>query len=101
MAVFIHLQYAKTVLGYNPISDQILVVRLKGKPVKVTFIQIFALSSDVDEYISKDFYDTLQNAVDTANKHYVILIMGEFNAKLRKRPDEDEAELLGPYGLCT
>lgn len=27
------------------------------------------------------------------------MIMGDFNAKLQKRKDEDEAELLGPFGL--
>lgn len=44
---------------------------------------------------------TLQNTVDNANKRDVIEIMGDLNAKLGKRQDEDQAESLGPYGLGT
>lgn len=68
VAVFINQQYANTLLGYDPFNDQILVVRLKGKPVNVTIIQIYAPTSDTEENILEGFYDAFQSAVDSANK---------------------------------
>ena len=43
VAVMLDRMRAKSLLGYNPISDRILTVRLAAKPWNVTIIQILSL----------------------------------------------------------
>ena len=37
---------AKYVLGYNPVNERIITLRLKGHPVNITFIQVYAPTAD-------------------------------------------------------
>ena len=79
-------------LGYDTVSDRILVVHLDTKPVKTTIIKVYAPTSTSSDEDKDDFYNHLQ-----ATKGATLIIMGDFNAKV-----EDEAlkhQGLGPHGL--
>ena len=41
VAVWIHRKLAGALVGYEPISDRVLVVRLKAKPRNITLIQVY------------------------------------------------------------
>ena len=42
-------QTAKSVLGYNPISDRLISIRLQAKPVNISVIQVYAPTSTADD----------------------------------------------------
>jgi endonuclease/exonuclease/phosphatase family metal-dependent hydrolase len=72
------------ILGFEPISDSICKLRVKGKFYNMTLINIYAPTEDKEEEIKEQFYKKLQRAHDRVPKHDVIIIMGDMNAKLGK-----------------
>ena len=50
----------KCIHGFNPISDRIITIRIQGKSINFTFIQVYAPTSTADEEDMDYFYDSLQ-----------------------------------------
>ena len=72
----------KSVLGFNPVSERICTLRIKGKFHNITFINIYAPTEDASEETVEQFYEDLQNICDKISKHDAIITLGDFNAKL-------------------
>lgn len=54
----------KSVLGFNPVSERICTLRIKGKFHNITFINIYAPTEDASEETVEQFYEDLQNICD-------------------------------------
>ena len=83
-------------MGYNPISDRIISVRLQGRSIKTTVFQVYAPTAESDEDAHYNFYGRLQDAVDLTPNGDVIVIMGNFNAKVGNSKD---SSAMGEHGL--
>ena len=83
----------KSIMGFEPVSDRICTMRVKGKFHNITFINVYAPTEDTDESIVDDFYDQLQAVCDKTPKYDIIITLGDFNAKLGK-----EVEFHGLFG---
>jgi len=70
------------ILGFEPISDRICKLRVKGKFHNITLINIYAPTEDKEEEIKEQFYEELQQIQDKVPKHDVTIILGDMNAKL-------------------
>ena len=88
----------KCVLGFNPISDRIITIRIQGKPINFTFIQVYAPTSTADEEEMDYFYDALQKAIDITPKGDIMYVIGDWNAKVGK---QKTAVVTGGFGLGT
>ncbi|XP_072046974.1 craniofacial development protein 2-like [Amphiura filiformis] len=73
---------ARCVLGYNPINERIITIRIQGTPMNISVIQAYAPTSASNEEEIKTFYDDLQMAIDSINKRDIMIITGDFNAKV-------------------
>ena len=71
-------------------------VRLQGKPFSITFIQVYAPTSYVEETEVERFYDDLQDLLELTPKKDVLFIIGDWNANVgsHKIP-----EITGKFGL--
>ena len=67
----------KFVLGFNPISDRIITIRIQGKPINVTFMQVYAPTSTADEEDMEYFYDALQKVIDITPKGDIMYVIGD------------------------
>ena len=67
----------KSVFGYNPISDRIISIRLQGKPVNITLVQIYAPTLDAEDDEIDEFYNVLQKVTDSISNSDVKIIMGD------------------------
>ena len=47
------------VLGYNLRNDRMISVHFQGKPLKITVIQVYALTSNAEEAEVEWFYESL------------------------------------------
>ena len=74
----------KFVLGFNPISDRIITIRIQGKPIHFTFIQVYALTSTADEEEMDYVYISLQKAFDITPEGDIMYVIGDWNAKVGK-----------------
>ena len=55
-------------------------VHFQGKPFNVTIIQVYAPTSNAEE--SEQFYEDLQDVLELTPPKYVLLIIGNWNAKV-------------------
>ena len=67
------------ILGFEPISDRIYKLRVKGKFYSITLINIYAPTEDKEEEIKEQFYEELQRTQDRVPKHDVTIILGDKN----------------------
>ena len=68
------------------------VVGFQGKPFNITVIQVYALSSNAEEAEVEWFYGHLQDLLKLTPKKHVLLIIGDWNAKVGSQ------EILGETG---
>ena len=57
-------------------------VCFQGKLFNITVIQVYALISNVEETEVEQFYDNLQDLLELTPKKDVLLIIGDWNAKV-------------------
>jgi exonuclease III len=72
------------ILGFEPISDRVCKLRVKGKFHSITLINIHASTEDKEEDVKEQFYEELQRTHDRVPKHDVTIILGDMNTKLGK-----------------
>ena len=57
-------------------------VRLQGKPLKIMVIQVYALTSNVEEAEVEQFYEDLHDLLEVKPPKDVLFIIGDWNAKV-------------------
>ena len=57
-------------------------VCLQGKPFNITFIQVYAPTSNAEETEVERFYEHLQDLLELTLKKDVLFIIGDWNAKV-------------------
>jgi len=72
------------ILGFEPISDRICKLRIKGNFYNIPLINIYGPAEDKEEDIKEQFYEELQRTLDRVPKNDVTFILGDMNAKLGK-----------------
>jgi hypothetical protein len=72
------------VLGFEPISDRICKLRVKGRFHNLSLINVCAPTEDKEEDVKEQFYEEWQRTHDRAPNHDVIIIVGNMNAKIGK-----------------
>ena len=97
MEGFILKEAEKCVLGYNPISDQIISVCLQANPFNISFIQVYAPTSTANEEENGSFYYELQETINNIPRRDTSIIMVDFNAKVGNDMESNNAS--GKFGL--
>jgi len=64
VAVWIHRKIAVALVGYEPISDRVLVVRLNAKSRNITLIQVYGPTTAATDEEMERFYQDLSQAVN-------------------------------------
>ena len=78
---------AKSLIGYRPISDRVIVVKLQAKPFNIYMIQVYAPTHDYNDENIEEFYEQIKSAVSYTKSSDIICIMGDLNAKVGNVPD--------------
>src|SRR5215469_3398590 len=87
---------AKCMIGYWAVSDRVLLVRIKGNPFNICFIQVYSPTTQNEENEMDKFYREVQSAKGQCTQHEMIIVMGHLNAKVG---NERFDEVVGPWGL--
>ena len=69
-------------LGCNLKNDRIISVHFQGKPFNIVVIQAYAPTSNTEEAELEWFYENLQDLLELTPKKDVLLIIGDWNAKV-------------------
>ena len=71
-------------------------VRFQGKPFNITVIQVYAPTSNTEEAEAEWFYEDLQDLLELTPKEDVLLIIGDWNAKVGS---QETPGITGKFGL--
>ena len=82
VAVIMGKKASDSLIGYSPITDRILKVRLQAKPHNISILQCNAPTSPASDEQIESFYNNLQEAIDTIPNWDIKIIMGDMNAKI-------------------
>ena len=75
-------------------------MRLQAKPINITIIQVYAPTSSATDDVMDEFYNQLQDTLDTASKRDAVFVIGDFNAKIGAgHCHEEEKAVIGKFGL--
>ena len=86
----------KSILGYWPLSNRNIMLKLKAKPFNIAIIQTYApTSSHTDEEI-EEHYEEIDKMLKEVKSTDVLFIIGDFNAKIG---DNKYENIVGKYGL--
>ena len=89
---------ANAIMGYHTVSDRILSVRFRGGQANTTIIQVYAPTSAALEEEHDNFYAELQDTIDNTAKGDILVIIGDFNAKVGQHKGGD-GDSMGGHGL--
>ena len=70
-------------------------VGLQGKPFNITVIQVYAPTSNAEEAEVEQFYEDLQDLLELIPKKDLLVIIGDWNAKVGSQEIPGVAEKFG------
>ena len=73
-----------------------MTVRLRASPCNITIIQVYALTSSYDDSEVDKFYRELQSLVDQTPKQDILVVQGDWDAKVGEDAQEDWGKVCGP-----
>ncbi|GFN73525.1 craniofacial development protein 2 [Plakobranchus ocellatus] len=89
---------AKSLGSWCPISDSVVVAKLVAKPLNLGIIHVYAPTSDNEDVEVEKFYEEIEKAKGYLKSHDIIIVMGDFNAKVGDERVEDD---VGPSSIGT
>lgn len=87
---------AKSLMGFWPISDRSILIKLEGKPFNISIIQIYAPTQDHGDEEVEAFYEEIEKAIKIVKSDEVLIVMGDWNAKAGSYPISG---VMGRFGL--
>src|SRR6267154_170751 len=90
-------EMVKSVMMWKPISERIMIMKLKMAPINMLIVQIYAPCEDDEEEENDRFYDRLDQVIAEYRKgRECVVVMEDFNGKVG---DSKEDDTVGPFGL--
>src|SRR6267154_432463 len=97
VGVIVREEVVKSVMMWEPISERIMIMKLKVAPINMLIVQIYAPCEDDKEEEKDRFYERLDQVVaDYSKGRECMVVMGDFNGKVG---DSKEVDTVGPFGL--
>ena len=93
----VHKDIVNTVMGCRPVSSRLTTIRLRAVPFNISIAQVYAPMSDYDDNEIEEFYDQLQNVIDQTPKMDILVVQGDWNAKVGKDACGNWQGIYGPF----
>ena len=87
----------KALMGYNPINSRLITARFNAAPFNITIINVYAPTAEAPEDEIETFYDNLEDAMARTPKKDMLIITGDWNAKVGNDNSGWESAM-GRYG---
>ena len=84
-------------MGCRTVSSRLVTICLKASPFNITIIQAYDPTSDYDDDDIEDFYDQLQEVIDQAPKKDILVVQGDWNAKIGEDASKNWKGTCGQY----
>ena len=98
VAIMMSQAIQKSLIEWTPVSSRIITARFYSHFKNTTIIQVYAPKNESTDEEKDDFYDQLQATFDTWNRHDIVILMGDPNAKVGE-DNRDMEGVMGKHGL--
>ena len=98
VAIYLSKGAAQSLMGYNPVNDRLISVRLGGQAKNVKLIQVYAPTSAATDEEIETFYVTLQQEINNKDRQDILIISGDLNARVGAKQNVEEDGILGNAG---
>ena len=96
VAIWAHKNVAPWLTSYNPLSNRVISATFTAKPRNITVIQCYAPTADKPDEEIDQFYKELLQVISESPRKNILLITGDFNARVGE--NAIEKDVLGKYG---
>jgi len=96
VGMLVNKNIKNSVIGYYPVNSRLMAIRLRAAPFNITVIQAYAPTTDHDDEDVEEFYNQLQGIIDKMNKKDILIIQGDWNAKVGGDALKDWSKFCGP-----
>ncbi|KAG1651907.1 Craniofacial development protein 2 [Nymphon striatum] len=96
VAFLIKKELQKYIIGYWTVNERCILLKIKAKPFDIAIIQIYAPTQDWSDEKIESFYENIQNTIKQLKSTDVLMVIGDFNAKVG---NESYKDIVGKYGL--
>ncbi len=87
-------------MEWAAISERLMTARLKCKHCNLTIVQVYAPTEEATTERKEAFYSELEGVLARIPKRGVVLMMGDFNARVGSANDNFE-HIMGKHGVRT
>lgn len=87
----------QSLIEFEAVNERICRVRMRGKFRNITIVNVHAPTEEKDGIIKEQFYDELERTCDRVQRYDMLIVLGDFNAKVGRR--ECQKGVLGRYSL--
>jgi len=98
VGILVHRSIRNTIMSYKFISERIMLVRIRCKFRNTTLIQCYAPTEDAQVEVKEAFYDLLSKTLSDITKSDLVVLMGDFNAKVGSN-NVDIENVIGKHGV--
>ena len=99
VAFIVNKEKVNSVIGCTLISSRIITIRISAKPKNMTIIQVYAPTQDYDDDIVEEFYEELEDTIKKVPKKDLLVIQGDWNAKIGPDAYNQWAGTVGRFGV--
>ena len=96
VAIMVNKRVQNAVPGCNLKNDRKISVCFQGKPFNITLTQVYAPTSNAEEAKVECFYEDLQDFLELTPPKDVLVIIGDWNAKVGS---QETPGVTGKFGL--
>ena len=96
VAIMVNKRVQNAVLGCNLKNDRMISVHFQGKPFNIMVIRAYASTSNAEETEVEQFYEDLQDLLELTSPKDVLLITGNWNAKVGS---QETPGVTGTFGI--
>ena len=97
VAFIVRKEVTACVISCTPVSSRVITIRLSAKPMNVTIIQAYAPTTDHDDDRVEEFYEDLENTMKAVPKKDLLIVQGDWNAKVGPDSYDQWAGTVGKF----
>jgi exonuclease III len=98
LEILINTNMRGALLEWNPVSERIIIARIRTKLRKITIVQCYATTESAELVEKEAFYNFLDKTLLSIKRRDMIVMMGDFNAKVGKN-NQDIEHIICRHGL--
>lgn len=101
VAFIVRKEIAGCVISCTPFSSRLISIRVSAKPHNMTIIQVYAPTADYEDEDIEEFYEQLEAVIAKVPKKDILVVQGDWNAKVGPDAFNDWAGTVGRFGIGT